>query len=121
MSYVFLDNNINILNLHSPDIANYLNCIFSKGYLQIIQKATRIQNEAKSLIDHILSNSGDLEIYSGTLISDLSDHFFIFALPHIAPHIAQEGRLLAPLRRLPPPQRRHRPRQVPPAQHAVPQ
>ncbi len=28
MSYVFLDSNINILNLQSPDIANYLNCIF---------------------------------------------------------------------------------------------
>jgi hypothetical protein len=85
MSYVFLDSNINILNLHSPDIANYLNCIFSKGYLQIIQKATRLHNDAKSLIDHILCNSGDLEICSGTLISDLSDHFFTFVLPHIAP------------------------------------
>jgi len=85
MSYVFLDSNINILNLHSPDIANYLNCIFSKGYLQIIQKATRLHNDAKSLIDHILFNSGDLEIYSGTLISDLSDHFFTFVLPHIVP------------------------------------
>ncbi len=85
MSYVFLDSNINILNLHSPDIAKYLNCIFSKGYLQIIQKATRLQNDAKSLIDHILFNSGDLEICSGTLISDLSDHFFTFVLPHIAP------------------------------------
>jgi hypothetical protein len=82
MSYVFLDSNINILNLQSPDIANYLNCIFSKGYLQIIQKATRFQNEAKSLIDHILLNSGDLGICSGTLISDLSDHFFTFVLPH---------------------------------------
>jgi hypothetical protein len=85
MSYVFLDSNINILNLHSPDIANYLNCIFSKGYLQIIQKATRLHNDAKSLIDHILCNSGDLEICTGTLISDLSDHFFTFVLPHIAP------------------------------------
>jgi len=94
MSYVFLDSNINILNLHLPDTANYLNCIFSKGYLQIIQKATRIQNDAKSLIDHILFNSGDLEICSGTLISDLSDHFFTFVLPHIAPPLKQLHRTI---------------------------
>jgi hypothetical protein len=53
LSYVFLDANINILNLHQPDIANYLNCIFTKGYLQIICKASRIQNDSKSLIDHL--------------------------------------------------------------------
>ena len=84
-SYVFLDANINILNLHLPDISNYLNCIFTKGYLQIIQKASRIQNESKSLIDHILSNSRGMEICTGTLISDISDHFFTFVLPHVAP------------------------------------
>ena len=85
LSYVFLDANINVLNLHLPDIANYLNCIFTKGYLQIICKASRIQNESKSLIDHVLSNSRGLDVYSGTLISDISDHFFTFVLPHVAP------------------------------------
>jgi hypothetical protein len=84
-SYVFLDANINILNLHLPDISNYLNCIFTKGYLQIIQKASRIQNESKSLIDHIRSNSRGMEICTGTLISDISDHFFTFVLPHVTP------------------------------------
>jgi len=95
MSYVFLDANINILNLYSPDIANYLNCIFAKGYLQIIQKASRIQNESKTLIDHILSNSGDFEICSGTLVSDVSDHFFTFVLPHVAPPPKQLHRTIS--------------------------
>jgi hypothetical protein len=85
MSYVFLDANINILNLYSPDISNYLNCIFTKGYLQIIQKASRIQNESKSLIDHILSKFGDFEICSGTLVSDVSDHFLPLYYPMSPP------------------------------------
>ncbi len=80
-SFVFLDANINLLNLQSPESITYFNCILEKGYLQIISKATRIQNESKSLIDHILTNSRGLDICSGTLISDVSDHFFMFVLP----------------------------------------
>jgi hypothetical protein len=41
------------------------------------------------LIDHVLSNSGNLEICSGTLVSDDSDHFFTFILPHICPNPKQ--------------------------------
>jgi hypothetical protein len=89
MSYVFRDSNLNILNLQSPDSANYLNCVSAKGYLQTIGKATRIQNDSKTLIDHVLSNSGNLEICSGTLISYVSDHFFTFILPHICPNPKQ--------------------------------
>ncbi len=66
MSYVFLDGNLNVLNLQSTDSANYLNCILAKGYLQTIGKATRIQNDSKTLIDYVLSNSGNLELCSGT-------------------------------------------------------
>ncbi len=80
-SYVFLDANINILNLQSPDVVNYLNCIFSNGYLQTICTASRIQNDSKTLIDHILSNSRELGICSGTILSDISDHFFTFLMP----------------------------------------
>jgi exonuclease III len=42
ISYVFLDANINVLNLAQPEIINYLNCIFEGGYLQLVSKATRI-------------------------------------------------------------------------------
>jgi hypothetical protein len=81
VSFVFLDANINLLNLQTPDSITYFNCILEKGYLQIISKATRMQNESKSLIDHVLTNSRGLDICSGTLISDVSDHFFTFVLP----------------------------------------
>ena len=79
-SFVFLDSNINLLNIQQPEVAHYLNSIFEKGYLQIITKATRIQNESKTLIDQILTNSRGLDISSGTLLTDLSDHFFTFVL-----------------------------------------
>jgi exonuclease III len=71
--YVFLDANINLLQLQQQDAANYLNCILENGYLQIIAKASRMQNESKTLIDHILSNTRSLDICSGTLISDVSN------------------------------------------------
>jgi hypothetical protein len=80
-SYVFLDSNVNLLQLQQQDAANYLNSIFEKGYLQIVTKASRIQNNSRTLIDHILTNSKSLNICSGTLISDVSDHFFTFVVP----------------------------------------
>jgi exonuclease III len=91
-SYVFLDSNINLLQLHNADAMNYLNCIFDKGYLQIIAKATRIQNNSKTLIDHILTNTPGLSICSGTLISDVSDHFFTFVMPNSEPAHRQPHR-----------------------------
>jgi hypothetical protein len=84
-SYVFLDSNVNLLQLQQQDSANYLNSIFEKGYLQIVTKASRIQNNSKTLIDHILTNSKSLNICSGTLISDVSDHFFTFVVPDSVP------------------------------------
>jgi hypothetical protein len=71
--------------LQQQDAANYLNCILENGYLQIIAKASRMQNESKTLIDHILSNTRSLDICSGTLISDVSDHFFTFVMPQSCP------------------------------------
>jgi hypothetical protein len=47
-----------------------------------VSKATRFQNNTATLIDQILLNSRELEIYSGTLISDVSDHLFTFVMPH---------------------------------------
>jgi hypothetical protein len=82
-SYIFMDANINLLDLNSPDVTNYINLLFAAGYLQSIAKATRIQNVSKSLIDHIHVNSNVNEIVSGVLISDISDHFFYIYLPAI--------------------------------------
>ena len=46
----------------------------SNGYLQIITKATRIQGNSFSLIDHILTNNTASIELCGTIINDISDH-----------------------------------------------
>jgi hypothetical protein len=77
-SYIFIDANINLLELASTDSQNYLNLLFAAGYLQGILKATRIQNLSNSLVDHIHFNNPSKNIVSGVLVSDISDHFFTF-------------------------------------------
>jgi hypothetical protein len=47
-AYVFLDSNINLLQLQRFEPSNYLNCIFENGFLQVVAKASRIQNESKT-------------------------------------------------------------------------
>jgi hypothetical protein len=80
-SYLFIDSNIDLLNLRQQSAENYMNLLLEKSFLQVISKATRIQNQSKSLIDHILLNINCLNLSSGTLISDISDHFFTFVVP----------------------------------------
>jgi hypothetical protein len=94
VSFVFLDANFNLLRLQLPDPSLYFNCILEKGFLQIISKATRMQNESNTLIDHVLTNSKGLDICSGTLISDVSDHFFTFVLPRTGQTNKQNHRTL---------------------------
>jgi hypothetical protein len=53
--FVFLDANINLLKLTSSKPAlEYLEMVHSKGFLQLISKATIIAGDSFSLIDHIL-------------------------------------------------------------------
>ena len=37
-----------------------------------------MQNDSKTLIDHILTSHRSCNLYTGTIISDISDHFFTF-------------------------------------------
>ena len=83
-SYIFLDSNINLLNLMTNENAtNYLNNVTNAGFLLTNFKATRMQKGSNSLIDHILTNSETNQITSGTIIDDLSDHFLTFLKPNL--------------------------------------
>ena len=78
-SYIFLDSNINLLRVQNSTLCtNYLDTVITHGFLQIISKATRIQQNRPSLIDHILTNSNLTSYTAGTIIDDLSDHFMNF-------------------------------------------
>jgi hypothetical protein len=61
----------------------------------MICKATRIQNDSKTLIDHILSNSRELGICAGTIPIDISDHFFTFAMTSFSPVPKQTHRIIS--------------------------
>ena len=86
-SYICLDSNINsLIQNPSPLHAKYFSTIFENGFIQVINKATRITHNSSSLIDHILTNSSLSEFTSGTIITDVSDHFLTFLqLPSCQP------------------------------------
>ena len=52
--------------------------IFTNGFNQKVGKATRIQGNSYSLIDHILTKTEVNVELSGTILSDISDHFINF-------------------------------------------
>jgi exonuclease III len=75
-AFIFLDSNIDLLKLNSSELANeYMNGLLGSGFIQLVCKATRIQNQHYSLIDHILTNTNQQNYVCGTLLSDISDHF----------------------------------------------
>ena len=86
-SYVFLDSNINLLNINNNNTtALYLETIYSNGFNQKIGKATRIQGNAYSLIDHILCKTAITNLSSGTILTDISDHFTnVLVIPNCKP------------------------------------
>lgn len=90
-AYVCLDANINQLVTHSNHLSfEYFTTIFTNGFVQCISKATRVQGNSKSLIDHILTNKSTESITSGTIICDISDHFATFVALDIAPPTSKE-------------------------------
>ena len=83
-SYVFLDSNLNLLNLtNNPNASTYLTNITNAGFLLANFRATRMQNGSSSLIDHILTNNKSTHLTSGTIIGDISDHFLTFLQPDL--------------------------------------
>jgi hypothetical protein len=74
-SVIFTDSNLDLLKIgRNEKIATYMDSVFSHGYLQTIFKATRLQNDTYSLIDHIFTNTACTSVKTGVLISDISDH-----------------------------------------------
>jgi hypothetical protein len=78
-SLIFMDSNINLLQLNSSQLsAEFLDTCHANGFIVSNLKASRICNDSYSLIDQILSNNIDNNITTGSIVSDLSDHFMIF-------------------------------------------
>jgi hypothetical protein len=74
------DTNINLLKVESnAPTEHYLNNLLLHNFMPLILLPTRITNKSATLIDHIYYNEGryakkQLNIYSGNILSDISDH-----------------------------------------------
>ncbi len=89
-AYIMGDVNINLLNFNEHSKTNdYLEDIFSSGFIPLITKPSRVTPYSATLLDHIYTNKHNIETASGIVISDLSDHFGIFTIltsPHKKKH-----------------------------------
>ena len=88
--FVYGDFNLNVLDLSNKFISEYIENVFSFGFLQLVTKPTRIRDNSATLIDHILCNSVSLSHDIFILCSHLSDHFpvihqFDLSKPKISP------------------------------------
>jgi hypothetical protein len=84
--------NINLLKVNNNVNSQlYLETVYSNGFSQQIGKATRINGDSFSLIDHILTKSNDNISRSGVILSDISDHFitFISVKKHVKENVPQ--------------------------------
>ena len=64
--------NLHGYSSHKPT-SDYLDMLFSLGYLPLITKATRITDHSKTLIDHIYTNCPEKVLKSGICLADISD------------------------------------------------
>ena len=78
-STIIGDFNIDLLKYNSHEKTNdYVDNIFSQGFLPLITKPTRVTSSSATLIDHIYSNDICSNSTSGIVLTDVADHFGIF-------------------------------------------
>ena len=73
--FVMGDFNIDLLGVETCNYAhNVLLSLQSFSLIPTIDKLTRVYKRTATLIDNILVNKLDAGIYSGNIVSDISDH-----------------------------------------------
>lgn len=79
--YIMGDYNIDLLKYDTVSkINDFVNLIFSNGFLPVIDRPTRVTEHSATLIDNIITNDIFGKINSGILVTDISDHFPIFSI-----------------------------------------
>ena len=75
--------NIDLLKFGShTKTADYLDNLFSHGFLPLITKPTRLSNSYATLIDHIYTNDIYNKGHTGIITTDVADYFGFFYLSH---------------------------------------
>ena len=74
-------------NINSLDYANnskvkgFIDGMFSKGLISVINKPTRVSKHSMTCIDHIYTNSFiNQDLTTGIIKTDISDHFPVFVI-----------------------------------------
>ena len=87
------DFNINLLGVETCNYAhNFLLSLHSFSLIPTIDKPTRVYKNTATLIDNILVNKLDAEIYSGNIVSDISDHYSQFCIFQKIKVVRKKGR-----------------------------
>ena len=77
--YVMGDFNLNLFSYDSNhDVQNFINCMYSHGFYNTINRPTRVTSHSATLIDNIFTNDLNDYILNGILLTDLSDHYAPF-------------------------------------------
>ena len=85
------DMNIDLLKFNTHNkTSEYLDDIFSHGFLPVIHKPTRICHSSATLIDHIYTNNITSRGLSGIITTDVADHFGIFHSVKLKTNITQK-------------------------------
>ena len=79
--YVLGDFNIDLTKIKSNNrIKTYADDLIGSAVKCLINRPTRVCKNSKSLLDHIYSNNLNNQLMPGIAISDISDHYPVFAL-----------------------------------------
>ncbi len=75
-AFIFGDFNIDVLKYGKcQKTTDYIELLFSQGFIQTVTKPTRCTNNSASLIDHCITNSTTISHETFILTSFISDHF----------------------------------------------
>lgn len=77
------DFNINLLNTNHTGTNNFLNTLYSFNLYPTIFRPTRVTSRSATLIDNIFTNTLNVN-KSGIIMTDISDHFPIFAIADLS-------------------------------------
>ena len=80
--YIVGDTNLNLIDYETNiKVKNYLNLLFQKNVIPLINEPTRVSHNNATIIDHINTNHFlNNYLHSGIITADISDHFPIFLI-----------------------------------------
>ena len=80
-SYIMGDFNLNLLNQHFHQYTNeFLDIMYANMLFPLITLPTRTTSHSATLIDNIFTNDLENYSFSGSILTDISDHLPIFSM-----------------------------------------